>query len=72
MDGRLYLIIYGLNYIHQIDLDVPMQDKWIVDRRYASLNYCYANQGELFIVERPVIQILGELPEAFKGKKFGS
>jgi WD40 repeat protein len=47
---------------------------WGLNHRFQSLMFCESSpeSRELFLVERPVLQVLAELPDAWKKRKFGS
>ncbi|KAJ3370887.1 U3 small nucleolar RNA-associated protein 4 [Kappamyces sp. JEL0680] len=46
---------------------------WGLNHRFQSLMFCRAapKTSELFLVERPVLQVLSELPDAWKKRKYG-
>lgn len=66
--------IYGRSYIFPISLDQDLtkESVWRLDHRFQSLMYCNVGGDEIILVERPVLQLLAELPEAFQKKKFAS
>jgi WD40 repeat protein len=70
------LFLWGTSYTFPVDLkkDLDKDSHWKLNHRFQSLMFCEAipQTGEVVIVERPVLQVLQELPDAFKRKKFGA
>ncbi|KAJ3252444.1 U3 small nucleolar RNA-associated protein [Boothiomyces macroporosus] len=67
------LLVYGNSYTHVIDLNeiVGQNDVWKIDHRYQSLIYCDKIEDELVVIERPYLQMLSELPDAFNSRLSG-
>lgn len=72
------MMLWGGSYIYPIDmnLDLERDSKWDLVHRFQSLMFCETLIGEngekdeLVLVERPVLQVLAELPDAFKKRKY--
>ncbi|KAI8898761.1 WD40-repeat-containing domain protein [Globomyces pollinis-pini] len=68
-----HMLVWGMNYTYVIDLtkDIDETTEWKLNHRFQSLMACTSVESEIVVVERPVLQILSELPDAFKKRKYG-
>jgi hypothetical protein len=67
------LLFYASTFIYIMKPNDAM-DTWKLDHRYTSIADCIYNSvyDELVVIERPILQLLAELPDAYRKPKFGS
>jgi U3 small nucleolar RNA-associated protein 4 len=65
------MIIYGYSFLYHINLQIDIEQKWILETRYQAIMDVRVDGDEMVVVERPVLQVLSEIGGAVGKKKYG-